>query len=217
MKEAAPREEDEEEAPAGGRRGALSALALRAIDACMRPLRRWRNRIEPPVEEGDGVEVAAPGADTAPVPKTLLHRALIVLMCLLIGGSAGGLVAYRGFARALESDSAMVERLQEDLAESRKDEVRSYNAKAKYQKEVLEYRKALRETELELHSAKTRVEELNRQLQALKPESRNKPAAAAGRSTAAKPPVPPKTGTCVAGAANTAAELQECLKKFNSP
>lgn len=224
MKEETPQEEDA--APEEHKPGALATAALRAIDAGMRLLQRWRDRIDPPAGEGDVVEVAEPEAAeaaVAPVQKTLLHRALIVLMCLLIGGSAGGLFAYRGFSRALESHSAMVERLQEDLAESRKDETRSYNAKAKFQKEVLEYRKTQRETELELQTAKARIEELNRQLQGQKSDSRSKPAAAPATSRPAAAPAAPKapvarrSGTCIAGTANTAAELKECLEKFNSP
>jgi septal ring factor EnvC (AmiA/AmiB activator) len=199
----------------------MSRIALRAIDACLRPLQRLRDRIEPPAGDDDFPEVVEDVEDAAPVQKTLLHRALIVLMCLLLGAGAGGLMAYRGFSKALDSHTEMVERLQEDLAESRKDEVRSYNAKAKFQKEVLEYRKTLRETAMELQSAKARAEELNRQLLVLKPELRAKTAVApvTSRSAAApvKPAVPRKSGTCLTGSATTAADLQKCLDKFNSP
>lgn len=204
----------------------LAAASLRAVDGGMRVLQRLRARLAGPDDEAesrDGGRSARRNAveeRPAAIPRspTLLHRALVVFLCLLIGGAAGTLLSYRGLARLLDSRQTIIEFMQDEIAQSRKEEALSLEAKSKYQIELGEYRKRLRESQYEAEEYKSKVEELNNQLLVMK--RAESPASQAGRAGAARSSsqLPPqKSGTCVTGTAGLGSRLADCIDKFNRP
>lgn len=225
---------DQETAPQGP--GKLARAALRAIDAGLAAietgagvLQRLRNRIKPTEAEGEdktaegkrrrsGDDEAAPiGAPVAaPSRKTLLHRFLIVVMCLLIGGITGMLISHRSFSRQLDAQERRLEFMQDDLKGARKDEMRIVGEKHKLQNEVAEHQNALREARQEIEERLFQIAELNARLSvarnAVRPADRVRPTPGpvAGQSR-----TPPKAGTCVTGTANPAGDLLDCIGKFN--
>jgi septal ring factor EnvC (AmiA/AmiB activator) len=217
--------------------GLVAAAVLRAIDACLRALHRLRRRFEAPLDKeasprdarggsASGENSAAETAEDVPRQKPLLYRLLIIVICLLLGGITATLLAYRGFAKVIEARGTVIERLQEDVELSKKEETRSVNLTAKFQKENSEYRLQMRELQREADEYKTRIEDLNKQLTALKRVEPPAPTARASApvaraiarpnpapSPAASPP--PKTGTCAVGTGNLSGNLAECIDKFN--
>ena len=209
--------------------GMLVAAALRAIDAGVRVLQRLRNRFEAPVDDDDSLRAGAKrnrsvsdepaaAAVAAPQQTPLWQRALIVLLCLLLGAGTGSLVSYRGFAKLLSSRDAVIEYMQDEIDKSKKEEVLNLNAKAKYQGEIVEYRKQLRETQQGLEDYKSQVEELSGKLAAMtRAERPAPPSGNTATAAAAKPRAPQKTASCVTGTANLNGNLANCLDKFNRP
>jgi hypothetical protein len=217
---------DQDEAPK--RPGKLAAAALRAIDACLGALQRLRKRFTVPAEDedssGQGGKRSQSAADQPPVvvagapgQKTLLHRALIVLLCLLLGGVGGALFSYRGLAKMLATRGAAIEQLQEEIDLSKKEEARSLNLTARYQKENSEYRQQSREAQREVENYKSRIEELGKELTAMKRVEAPAPRGArvAPAAAPAKPSAPQKSGNCVVGTANPSGNLTDCIEKFN--
>lgn len=225
MRDESQDREDEEEVQGPG---ALTRAALRAIDASVRTLQGWRNRLDAREEgeesSGDDrrrkssvVEDAPEPAAEAPRQKSLLQRALIVLMCLLLGGTGGMLLAYRGFSRMLDSREALVEHLREEITQTQKDDAHSLHALDKAKMEIVDYRKSLRETQKELAEARAQIEQLNKQANPAKRVDKPVAQSAPAPSGSAKSRTPLKTGTCVTGPGDTSSTIQECLDKFNRP
>lgn len=193
--------------------GKLAVAALRLIDAAIRALQATRNRVEAPVADDEsstderrpGRHSKDDGAAAAAIPvagkKTLLHRALIVLMCLLFGAAAGSLVSYRLFSKQVDANEKIVEYMQLQIDEVRSDEVRNREFRDKQQMQVGEYRKQLRATELEVEDYKRQIAELTRPPKA----ANNGPQAAA------------KTGDCAMDSANLNDKLLGCIESFNRP
>lgn len=207
--------------------GVLAGGALRVIDSCMRALQRLRNRFAPPIENarasrddgrhGHGATDEAPTeVAAAPPRRSLLRRILIVLLVLLFGVAGGALLAYRGFAQLIELRGAAVERLQEEIDHSRKEETRNANLVTRFQKENGEYRLQLREAKREVEEYQDRVEELKKQLDELKRAERlaQQGGATTGAALTYRSRRPQKTGNCAVG---TASGLTECIEKFNRP
>lgn len=210
---------------------ALASASLRAIDGGMRVLQRLRDRIAAPDEEASSRDDRRGGrraaVDERPEVQAaeptraarLLHGALVVLLCLLLGGAIGTLLSYRGFSKLLDSRQAIIDFMQDEIALSKKEEALSVEAKAKYQIELGEYRKQLRESQYETEEYKGKVEELNNQLLAMKrvepPVPQDGARAGATRSAGRSPPQ--KTGNCVAGTADVSGMLVDCIDKFNRP
>lgn len=208
--------------------GALTAASLRAIDGGMHALQRLRDRIEVPDDDesisrgdrrrGRSVVDEQPVAKAVEVSRSasLLHSTLVVLMCLLIGGVAGMLFSYRGFSKLLDSREAMIESMQDEIAQAKKEEALDLDAKAKYQRDLGEYRKQLRESQYAVEEYRSRVENLNSQLIAM--QRANQPASRDGRAApAARQALPQKSGTCVTGTTNLTGKLADCIDKFNRP
>jgi len=210
--------------------GALAAASLRAIDGGMHALQRLRDRIEVPDDEAadsrddrrrgrDGFAAEQPVAKAAGASRTgsLLHSALVVLMCLLLGGVVGMLFSYRGFSKLLDSREAMIESMQDEIVQAKKEEALDLDAKARYQMELGEYRKQLRESQYSVDEYKSRVEDLNNQLLAMQRVNQPAPRDSRAAQASARQPAPQKTGTCVTGATNLTGKLADCIDKFNRP
>lgn len=216
-----PDTESESEAPAAGP-GAVSRFALRGIDACLRVLQRLRSRFAPNEEEDENDRGGKRGgahpaheaeADVPAAPKpSFLHRALLVLIGLLIGGAVGAVVAYRGLSLKLEAHSAVVERMQDEIDAAKKDEVRTIKLMDKFLRENAEYRQQAREAQHEADTARKEAAQLEAQVAEMKraeqatQQTPNKPA------TAPQSRLPPKTGNCAVG---DAGDLSKCIEKFN--
>ena len=229
MTDEVPDQETEEDRP-----GKLARVAVRVIDAGVAAieagsgaLKRLRHRIEPSVAEEAGDEAGGKRnrsgndqPDTVEVPepagKTLLHRFLVIVMCLLIGGVSGMLVSYRGFSRQLDSQSKHIDYMQDELKQSKADEARNLGEKLQLQRGIRGYEEALREARRESEEYKARIAELDARLpaarSAVRPADRSR---STPRPVTTQPDAPPKTGTCVAGSTNPAGDLLDCIGKFN--
>jgi len=208
--------------------GVVAVTVLRAIDACLHALQRLRSRFESSAdEEGasrdggkrrqSGPEQPQEAAEAAPRPRGLLYRLLIMLICLLLGGGAGAFLSYRGLSKLVQARGAEVERIQDELDISKKEEARSVNLMAKFQKENAEFRLQMREAQREVEEYKSRIDELDKELIAAKRVERPAPAGrrAAAPTATTKPSTPQKTGDCAVGTGNAGASLTDCIEKFN--
>jgi hypothetical protein len=218
-------EDREEAAP---RPGLVTMTMLRAIDACLHALQRLRGRFEVPAEDErsgrDGgkrtqstPQEPSAAEEAAPRPPGLLYRLLIMLICLLLGGGAGAFLSYRGLSKLVQARGAEVERLQDELDISKKEEMRSVNLMAKFQKENAEFRLQTREAQREAEDYKARIDELEKQMAATKRVERPAPTGrrAAAPTAATRPSAPLKTGNCAVSAGNPSVNLADCIEKFN--
>ncbi len=200
--------------------GKLAVVGLRAHRCGLRALQAARNRIEAPVADDESsADERRPGrhskdeeAEVAAIPvagkKTLLHRALIVLMCLLLGVAAGSLMSYRLFSKQIDANEKIVEYMQLEIDEVRGDEVRNREFRDKQQMQVGEYRKQLRAIELEVEDYKRQIAELTRQSKASNNDQR--PVGQRARTAA-------KTGDCTMDSSNLNDKLLGCIESFNRP
>lgn len=224
MKDEVPILEDAEQGP-----GRLARSALRAIDAGLRGLHRLRARIAAPGADEEGSadhghrkssavdETPAPET-SAPPRKTLLHRFLVTVMCLVIGGVAGMLISYRGFSKQIDSQLKQIDYLQDENRLAARNEVRNLDAKTKLQREIADYRAYLNEIQQESADYKRQIAELKARL--APPPSPARPAAKGGTATApatARLRLPQKTGTCVTNTENPSDNVLDCISKFNRP
>ena len=200
--------------------GRAATLILRGIDACLGALQKLRKRFEPPVEEGAGGRAGQHGgavadaAAAAPRRRGFLYRLLTVLVAFLLGAGGGTWVAYRGMARILDLRAAAVDRLRDELDVSRKEEGRSVNQMARFQRENGELRLQMREAQRQNEDDKVRIDDLEKQLAEAKRVARP---ATAGHRAAAESGSPPKSGRCAVGTGNPGADLTTCIEKFNQP
>ena len=205
--------------------GAVAKTAIRAIDACMGVLQRLRGRFEPqtgggeaPLDAGkrgqSGPPHAAETTDAAPQRPSFLHRALIVLLCLLIGAAAGAAISYRGLAIKLKEHTGVVERMQDEIDAAKKAEARNVKLMDRFQRENAEYRQQTREAEREAEDQKSRADQLETQLAEKKRAEQPPPppGRVAIAHPKARPSAPPKTGNCTVG---NGSDLTKCIDKFN--
>jgi hypothetical protein len=220
------RQAEEHEPPSGP--GPVVKAALRGIDAGLNALQNLRNRLagaEDRESHDSGRGHAAPKHDAAdgeaPPPRrpSLLRRIAIALILLIVGGATGAVLSYRTLSHQIMAHSTVVERLQEELDADRKESARNVKLLDKVQRENAEYRHEAREAQREADNATGRAEELEAQNEELKHEQAKRAEAAAQQARRAAAATPrsqsrtlPKTGNCAAG---TAAEMAECLEKFN--
>lgn len=211
-------------------RRSLVAAELRVIDAVSSPLLRLRNRLEAPSDGEDASddnrrsarphpdESAQPQLATPPKPRRLIYFLLFVLF-LTAGAISGAAFSYRLLSKALNSNSVLIDRLRDELALMRKQESRNLKELAGNQRTIRAYDRDAAEYLKEIEEYKARTEELRRQLTAARSargdstsqESRGSPAAA----VIVKRATPQKTGTCTMDSTNVAANLGECVEKFN--
>jgi hypothetical protein len=185
--------------------------ALRMIDACLRPLQKLRQRLEPEEDDArDRRRGAKPEEETPPTPPRRIGfftGLLILFVCLLVGNATGTWGAYRFMERVLDLRAAQVDRLRDDLNASQKDQARSVNQMARFQKENGELRLQMRDAQRTMDDDQTRIADLEKQLAAAKRVER--PVAAAA------PHAPHKSGTCAVGTGNPGADLTNCIEQFN--
>lgn len=225
------RSEEEEEAPAegGAASGALRFLVageLRLIDAAIGFFQRLRNRIAPPLEDeeprrgarrGASHDADGAAADRAPPKSRRMRNALLIVAALLASGIAGMDFSYRILARIIDSNDMVIDDLRDEIAKFQKQEVRNLNAAAKYRQQIEDGEAALAGQREEIADYRNQIADLRVQLSALTGAAK---ATAAGRAYAA--PVqrptrraPDKTGSCVTGTQNAAANLARCVEQFN--
>lgn len=223
----AKRQQDEEAADRSP--GFLARPLLRLIDGGIAWLQHMRGRLAgapaadapAPGRAAASAGAAADAADSATVPtRGFWWRGLLVgVCCLALGGGGGAFWAYRQFERQLTEHADVVERMQEDIKSSTKEEQRAVNLMTRYQRENAEMRLVTRETQAEKEMLAARIEALEKELaaarQAAKPPPEPKPAATgSGRlPVVSSPPRPPvKTGRCTAGSAE---QIADCIDQYN--
>lgn len=204
--------------------GVAARSARRVVDACLSVLQRWHDRLAGESERdgrlGQPHAKSEPAdAGAPPARPSLLRRLLVALILLLAGGATGAWLAYRGLSHRLAEHTGVVERMQEELDATRKEDARNVKLLDKFQRENAEYRHEAREAQREADNARDRTAALEAQLEELKQEQakRAEQAAQQVRRAAAAPRAKPgapaqKSGKCAAGSAG---ELTECIEKFN--
>jgi hypothetical protein len=225
------KQDAERDAPAAAP-GAVSKAALRAIDAGLHFLQKLRNRFAPSDETDrrddrrsqPDPKHAPAAAEEAPTHRpSFLRLALLTLICLLVGGAAGAWFSYRTLSHQIREHANVVDRMQEDLDATRKEDARNVKLLDKFQRENAEYRHEAREAQREAESAKGQVAGLEAQIETLKYDNakRNVEAAQETRRTTelakqrVKQRPPQKTANCAVGTANLSGDLSECIDKFN--
>jgi hypothetical protein len=217
------RQDPERDVPAATP-GAAAKAALRLIDACLHFLQRVRGRFAP-ADETDrhddrhrkpDPKQAPVAEEKTPAPKSsFLRLAVVALTCLLVGGGAGALLSYRELSHQLAEHTSVVERIQDDLDATRKEDARNVKLLDKFQRENAEYRREAREAQRETESANSRIAELEGKIDEMK---RAELAAQQARRAPTTTPrakqqrTPQKSADCAAG--NTS-ELSDCIEKFN--
>lgn len=215
------KDEDPQEAPPVA--GKFASAVLRAVDAAIGALQRLRKRIEAPAEDEEAAHAGgtgAPGLDEAepagiaePRPKTLRRRLLTVVMCILLGFVAGAWLAYRSFSRQLVSHEKLVERMRDDIQDSRKAETVSLKARDKCFDELAAYRQQAREAKEEIADCRSQAESLSQQVAGIQRPAR--PAARPAAAATNRPRAVEKSGTCATGGRDPAGSLLDCIEKFN--
>jgi hypothetical protein len=222
------REERRSESPEEPTPGSVGRAALRIIDAAIDRLQRWRRHFDggdgesPDRQAGHRAAAHEEAAAETPRRGFFLRGALIALLCLAVGGAAGGFWAYRLLAGQLAEHDAEVERLQGDIDAAKKEETRSANLVTRLQRENGEMRLQVREAQRTARDAEERAGELDKALAAAKrPVRPPAPAPAAARARARAPAVqgraPLKSVDCSVGGADTGTRLSECIERFNRP
>jgi uncharacterized protein HemX len=216
------RQDEEDDTPATGP-GPVIRFVLRSIDfflriveACLHALQRLRNRFAPDdgeAERSDKRGQAPAEAEAPPRPASFLRRALVVLICLLLGAGVSALLVYRGLSLKLAEHAGVVDRMQEDIDAAKKEEARNVKLLDKFQRENAEYRHQAREAERQAENDKRRADELDAQMADLKQRAETPaPTRRVTTPTAPRSSTPRKTGNCAVGSAD---ELSTCIEKFN--
>jgi hypothetical protein len=213
----------------------MVTAALRAIDGAAGVLQRLRNSLAPPsgtdVSSGDGggrgqtLDERTPPT-VAQRSRGLLYYSIVALVCVLLGGATGMLITYRGMSKLHQASELQIERLKDEIAQSRTDAARAAKVESKLQLSIFGMRKELRDAREEAADYKRQIDELKQQPPAAKRIERvERPSASANRSSpmpagpksGAKSDPQPKSGTCSAGAGSTTEDLINCIKKLNNP
>lgn len=213
MKDEEPQPDEDPPGP-----GRFAVAALRAVDAAIRALQKLRDRIAAPAEDEESGTSMLDGAATAeaeePRPKSLLHRALIVLMCIVLGAAGGAWIAYRALSKRAVSQEKLIDFMRDDIEQSRKAEALSLKARDKCFDDIVAYRQQTREAKQEIADCQSQVESLSQQV--AEPKRAERPASRPGPAPATPSPrAAPRSGTCVTGGNNAAGNLLDCIEKFN--
>jgi hypothetical protein len=164
---------------------------------------------------GRGDNSPRDAAPDAPRRGFFLRGSLIALLCLALGGGAGGFWAYRLLVGQLQEHEAVVDRLQGDIDAAKKEESRGANLVTRLQRENGEMRLQVREAQRIARDAEDRVRELGKALAAARPPAR--PPAGQYQAPAVQPGPPLKSGKCSVGGPDTGTRLSECIERFNRP
>ncbi|MCF8178687.1 MAG: hypothetical protein K9J74_09275 [Sulfuritalea sp.] len=214
----------------------LSAALLRVLDAGLAALQKMRARIAPPVEDDESEEHERRSsrfddepepAEAVVVKKSFTRRALTVLMLLLLGGTLGMMVSYRLFEKQIEGKARLIEYMQVEVDETRKDELRNQSFRDRQQQQIGEYRRLLSKMQIEVEDYKSEIEDYKVAIDELKTRPRTTrrasrsatPGNLASRvSSGAKSSEsgnPYKAGSCVTGTSNLNDNLINCIEAFN--
>lgn len=214
------------------RRSAVLA-ELKVVDAVSGFLDRLRNRIDSSSEKSNaqddhkeraraqpdhsgGSEAVAP-----PKSKRLVYL-LAFTLTLIVGAAAGGAYSYRMLSKTIDGNGMVVDKLQDELADLKKQDALNRKELARRQRTIDTYDNGIARYLKEIEEHKAETEELRSQLNAVRTtastarrgspgrEVRSSQAAAAGQ-----PARPPKAGTCITDPANIAASLEKCIGEFN--
>jgi hypothetical protein len=233
---------DEETSPdSGGRvaqwRRSLVVVGLGIIDAASAFLERLRTRVDSSSEGRDSHEdgkrrsrsqpdpAGESEAAAPPKPKRLVY-VLAFTLTLAIGVAAGGAYSYHLLSKTIASHSATVERLQDELADMKKDASLNTKELANCQRTISAYDKGIVKYLKEIEDCKAESAELHSQVNAARSTAntartgsttRDRRDSRGGQSPVApgQPARSPKAGTCVTDPANIAASLEKCVEEFN--
>lgn len=204
--------------------GAGAKAALRVVDTCLGYFQRLHDRLTGTTEHHghhghDRHADARPAADDAPPPvkrPSLLRRLLVALLLLLVGGGTGAFLAYRGLSLQVKEHAEVVDRLQEEIDATRKEDARNVKLLDKFQRENAEYRHDAREAQREAELAKARSAELEAEIESMKraEQAAQEARRAAAAKAKAQAAAPAKGGKCTVG---TADEVANCLSKYSRP
>ncbi|MBI4986966.1 MAG: hypothetical protein HZC24_16880 [Rhodocyclales bacterium] len=213
-----------------------AALVLKPLDGVIGLLQHIRNRIEPPADaEEDRRDnrhrARSVVAETAAAPaRPSRLRGMLFLLLALIGGAFAGMVFSFGLlSKIIDSKDLVIDDMQEEIKQLNKEERHSLNVRAKLQERVDEGARKLGEYQAAIEDCRSRADDLkgkldalNQQLNAQAVDARRSgqpsaPRRAAGISSRNAPQVKPpeKTGTCVTGTTDAAANLTRCVQDFN--
>ena len=227
--------QEEDGKPAGP--GFIARIELRVIDAALAWLQHLRLRLAPDAgrddrhekgrkkgqDKGKGTTAAASVAaaeTTEPPARHRLRTFLIVVLLVALAGAGAVGWSWRHFETRLAEHDDIVDRLQEELKASAKEEKRASGLVDRFQRENGELRLQSREAAAEAESLRERVDGLTRQIEDSKRRlaeaqaAKARPAPAPAMRSAAPPP-PPKTGRCAVGGAGSADQIVDCIDKFN--
>ncbi|MCF8177521.1 MAG: hypothetical protein K9J74_03345 [Sulfuritalea sp.] len=216
----------------------LSAVVLRVLDGGLAALQKLRARIAPPAEEGESDEderrprrpdhdETEPAAAAVAGKKSFTRRALTVLMLLLLGVAVGTVISHRMFSKQLDGKTKVIEYMQVEVDETRKDELRSQKFRDEQQRQIGEYRRQLREMQVmveeyenDIEDYKIAIEEMSKRPGAVRRASSRTPTRGPGvgpsaRASGAGAGNPMKAGSCVTGTANLNENLLSCIEAFN--
>lgn len=215
----------------------LSAAVLRVLDAGLAILQKLRGRIAPTEQEGESSEEERrpsrsdhdepePAETAVTGKKSFTRRALTVLMLLLIGVASGTVISHRLFSKQIDGKTKMIEYMQIEVDETRKDELRNQKFRDEQQRQIGEYRRQLGEVQLELEEYKNdiedykiAIEEMRKRPGTARHASRSAPRRDSGVGATARASTggdnPLKAGSCVTGTANLNENLLSCIEAFN--
>ena len=181
----------------------------------------------PPVAEDEprhgsrraAVPAAATSVPAVPAPPRprRMRSFLLIVAALLLGALGGMSFSYHLLSSIIESSDIIIDDLRDQTAQSRKQDARNLNATARYQRQIEENEAQIESYRAEIAAYQRLVEDLRTQLSDLARAAHQNPAAPARptRAPRTKRTAPAKTGTCVMGAQNSAADLTRCVEQFN--
>jgi hypothetical protein len=200
--------------------GAGAKAALRVVDACLGYFQRLHDRLAGATEhhrQGRHADSRQEADEATPAKRpSVLRRLLVALLLLLVGGGTSALLVYRTLSAQIKEHADVVERLQEEMDATRKEDARNVKLLDKFQRENAEYRHDAREAQREAEIAKARSAALEEEIESMKraEQAAREAREAAAAKAKAKASAPPKGGKCTVG---TSAEIAACIERFNHP
>lgn len=210
----------------------LVSAILSVIDTAALFLSRLRNRVETPSSDEDdsdrGKGRSRPHSGNAATPEVIapqkprrLVYVLVFVLALITGAISGAAYSYHLLSKTITSNSVIVERLREELADMKKQEALNLKELANRQQTISAYDKGIVRFLKEIEDYKAEGEDLRSQLIAAKSATKVARKGAASSDSRGSPATttqqarPRKPETCVMDPANVAASLEKCVGEFN--
>jgi TolA-binding protein len=208
----------------------VHAGELHVVDKVLALFQRWHDHLAPPEEDDrhgrrPGRQPApeaheeAPAPSAAAAPHHRLRTFLLIVGLMAASAAIAGFLAYRVFARMMESDSVLIDDLRDQIVQLEKADRQNVSRQAKDQQQLAELRKTLREKEVQIQENEDEISALKEKVAALAAAAKPAPTITSSRVTRA-PVVTPQSargGNCVASGPNAAADLARCVQNFNRP